>query len=73
VYAGNDNTLPEAAGQKLTPAERGALVRRIAARAHAHPDGSSCRYSRGTVDRWLRAWRPGGLDALKPSPRADLR
>jgi putative transposase len=62
--------IAEAAGQKLTPAERGALVRQIAARAHAHPDGSSRRYSRGTVGRWLRAWRAGGLDALKPSPRA---
>ena len=63
--------IAEAAGQKLTPAERGALARQIAARAHAHPDGSSRRYSRGTIDRWLRAWRKGGLDALKPSPRAD--
>lgn len=27
----------EAAGQKLTPAERGTLVRQIAARAHTHP------------------------------------
>ena len=51
--------IAEAAGQKLTPAERGALVRQIAARAHMHPDGSSRRYSRGTVDRWLRAWRAG--------------
>jgi len=63
--------IAEAAGPKLTPAERGALARQIAARAHAHPDGSSRRYSRGTIDRWLRAWRRGGLDALKPSPRAD--
>ena len=63
--------IAEAAGQKLTPAERGALARQIAARAHAHPDGSSRTYSRGTIDRWLRAWRKGGLDALKPSPRAD--
>jgi putative transposase len=63
--------IAEAAGQKLTAAERGALVRQIAARAHAHPDGSSRRYSRGTIDRWLRAWRKGGLEALRPSPRAD--
>ena len=63
--------IAEAAGDRLTPGERGALVRQIAARAHAHPDGSSRRYSRGTIDRWLRAWRTGGLEALKPSPRAD--
>ena len=47
------------------------LVRQIAARAHTHPDGSSRRYSRGTIDRWIRAWRSGGLEALRPSPRAD--
>src|SRR5206468_12558376 len=52
-------------------AERGALVRQIAARDHQHPDGSRRRYSRGSVDRWLRAWRRGGLEALRPSPRAD--
>jgi len=63
--------IAEAAGDRLTPGERGALVRQIAARAHTHPDGSSRRYSRGTIDRWLRAWRAGGLDALRPSPRAD--
>jgi putative transposase len=63
--------IAEAAGDRLTAAERGALVRQIAARAHTHPDGSARRYSRGTIDRWLRAWRAGGLDALKPSPRAD--
>jgi putative transposase len=63
--------IAEAATARLAAAERGALVRQIAARAHAHPDGSARRYSRGTVDRWIRAWRQGGLDALKPSPRAD--
>jgi putative transposase len=63
--------IAEAAGDRLTAAERGALVRQIAARAHTHPDGSARRYSRGTIDRWLRAWRAGGLEALKPSPRAD--
>src|SRR5262245_44956833 len=63
--------IAEAAGDRLTAAERGALVRQIAARAHTHPDGSARRYSRGTIDRWLRAWRAGGLEALKPSTRAD--
>jgi putative transposase len=63
--------IAEAASDRLTAAERGALVRQIAARAHTHPDGSSRRYSRGTIDRWLRAWRAGGLGALQPSPRAD--
>ena len=58
--------IAEAAGDKLTARERGALVRQIAARAHPHPDGSSRSYSRGTIDRWLRAWRKGGgLAALE--------
>jgi putative transposase len=63
--------IAEAANGRLTAAERGALVRQIAARAHAHPDGQARRYSRGTIDRWLRAWRKDGLEALKPSQRAD--
>src|SRR5258706_152736 len=63
--------IAEAANGKLTARERGALARQIAARSHAHPDGSQRAYSRGTIDRWLRAWRAGGLDALRPSPRAD--
>lgn len=63
--------IAEAASGKLTARERGALVRRIAACPHAHPDGSPRTYSRQTIDRWLRAWRAGGLDALKPAERSD--
>jgi putative transposase len=63
--------IAEAADGKLTVRERGALVRQIAARSHAHPDGSARTYSRVTIDRWLRAWRAGGLDALKPAERSD--
>jgi putative transposase len=63
--------IAEAANGKLTARERGALVRQIAAHAHVHPDGSRRTYSRVTIDRWLRAWRAGGLDALKPADRSD--
>jgi putative transposase len=63
--------IAEAAGERLSGSERGAAVRQIAARQHAHPDGSVRRYSRGTIDRWLRAHRAGGLDGLRPSPRSD--
>jgi len=45
--------IAEAAGARLTGAERGAVVRQIAARDHQHPDGSRRRYSRGTIDRWI--------------------
>jgi len=63
--------IAEAADGKLTARERGTLVRQIAARSHAHPDGPARTYSRVTIDRWLRAWRSGGLDALKPAGRSD--
>ncbi|MGH8302776.1 MAG: DDE-type integrase/transposase/recombinase [Steroidobacteraceae bacterium] len=63
--------IAEALSARLTKAERGGIVREIAARAHTHPDGAQRRYSRGTIDRWIRSWREGGLDALKPDPRAD--
>ena len=60
--------IAEATAERLSPAERGVVVRRIAGQAHSHPDGSGRRYTRGTIDRWIRAWRAGGLDALRPSP-----
>lgn len=63
--------IAEAANPRLTSAQRGVLVGQIAARAHAHPDGSVRRYGRGTIDRWLRAWRAEGLAGLRPCPRAD--
>ena len=63
--------IAEAANGTLASSERGAVVRQIAAREHAHPDRTARRYSRGTIDRWLRAWRNGGVDALRPSPRSD--
>src|SRR5882757_10874010 len=63
--------IAEAANTRLTSSERGSVVRAIAARQHAHPDGTMRRYSRGTIDRWLRAWCAGGVDALRPSPRSD--
>ncbi len=58
--------IAEAASGRLTAAERGALVRQIAARAHTHPDGSARRYSRGTVDRWLRRGGPGAWRRCGP-------
>ena len=63
--------IAEATNEHLTKAERGEIVRAIAGRSHQHPDGTQRRYSRSTVDRWTRAWRRGGLDALRPEPRRD--
>ena len=63
--------IAEATNERLTPAMRGAIVREIAERTHHHPDGDERRYSRASIDRWIRAYRKGGLAALAPLGRSD--
>ena len=63
--------IAEAVNARLTPAERGAIVRWITERVHTGPDGVERVYSRSTIDRWVRAWRQEGLDGLRPQNRAD--
>ncbi len=53
----------------LTAAERGVLVREMARGVHVGPAGEAVRVSRSTLDRWVRAWRVGGFDALVPPVR----
>jgi transposase InsO family protein len=53
----------------LSTKARGRIVRAIAARSHAGPFGGQHRYSRDSLDRWIRRYRAGGFDALLPSPR----
>jgi len=60
----------EAADVGVTKAERGELVRALAARDHVTPAGTHVRVSRVTLDRWIRAWRVGGFEALVPPARA---
>ncbi len=59
----------EAADEDLTPAERGRLVRQLAAREHRRPNGEWKLVGRSTLDRWIRAYRTGGFDALVPAQR----
>ena len=66
----------EAADPRLTPRERGALVREVAAKLHSHPTDGLRQVARGTLDRWIRAYRADGFEALKPAlrevgPRTD--
>jgi putative transposase len=63
--------IAEALPERLSRAERGVLIRMIAMRTHGHPDGSERRYSRGTVDRWVRDYRRSGLAGLTPQTRSD--
>ncbi|TMR17531.1 helix-turn-helix domain-containing protein [Nonomuraea turkmeniaca] len=52
----------------LTAKQRGALVRRLAGQTHPGIDGQPVRISRSSLDRWIRAWRAGGFEALVPPP-----
>src|SRR5579884_228868 len=60
----------EPADPSLSKAQRGALVRALAAQPHVGPDGHEVMVARSTLDEWVRAWRKGGFEALKPAPRA---
>lgn len=51
----------------LSKAERGKVVRQVAAGVHEHPISGVVSYSRESVDRWIRAYRAGGFDALVPA------
>ena len=63
----------EAADPRITPRERGELVRALASVEHLGPAGTYVKVSRPTLDRWIRAWRSGGFDALVPTPRRGVR
>jgi putative transposase len=57
----------EAADERLEARQRGVLVREVAGKLHAHPADGLRQVSRGTLDRWIRAYRAGGFEALKPA------
>lgn len=45
-------------------------MRSLAEGTHVGPGGVEVRVGRSTADQWIRAWRAGGFEALKPKPRA---
>lgn len=53
----------------LSAKQRGRVVRGLAGQVHAGPGGRGVQVSRNTIDRWIRAWRAGGFEALLPSGR----
>lgn len=59
-----------AADKTLSNRQRGPMVRALAAAEHTGPDGNPVRYSRESLDRWIRAWQVEGFDGLKPRQRA---
>lgn len=60
----------------LSCRQRGRIVRELAGREHDAPYAGQRRYSRDTLDRWIRAYRADGFEALlpgekQPGPRTD--
>ncbi|MDQ4049287.1 MAG: DDE-type integrase/transposase/recombinase, partial [Actinomycetota bacterium] len=62
----------EPADAALGTRQRGRLVRDLAAHEHVAPWGERVVVSRNTLDRWIRAYRSGGFEALVPKPRAGV-
>ncbi len=54
----------------LSTKARGRVVRDIAGKEHADPFGARVKYSRDTLDRWIRRYRAGGFEELIPSTRS---
>jgi len=65
------SVISEAVGTRLSPAERGLIVRALASRSWTTPNGEEHSYSRGTIDRWIADYKRDGLAALRPVPRSD--
>lgn len=65
------SVIAEATNPRLTPTERGLVVRRLAREGFEDPDGITRSFSRATLDRWATAYRLRGLAGLEPRPRSD--
>jgi putative transposase len=61
----------EAADESVTSRQRGPMVRALAGREHPGPFGGTVVVAKDTIDRWIRLWRRGGFDALKPLGRTQ--
>lgn len=55
----------------LSKAERGAIVRALAAEEHVDWEGERRRVSANTLYRWLHAYRERGLEGLRDRRRED--
>lgn len=55
----------------LTPRDRQHEIRRIAAQEHRIPGSIRSRVAESTLRDWLRDYRAGGFEALKPKRRID--
>ena len=51
------SVISEAVSPRLSPAERGVIVRALAARTWTTPEGVERSFARVTIDRWVVAYR----------------
>lgn len=61
----------EAADESVGAKARGIMIRDLASQEHPWPFGGTKRFSRETLDRWVKAWKAEGFDGLKPAARAQ--
>lgn len=65
------SVISEAISPRLSPAERGLIVRALSARTWTTPEGVERSFARNTIDRWVVAYHRDGLAGLRPVPRSD--
>lgn len=58
--------------RRLEPGEQAQLLKEIARHSYDIPFSTAKMVSVRTLERYMKAYKEGGWDALKPSPRADL-
>lgn len=57
--------------RKLEPGEQAQLLKEIARHSYDIPNSNGKSVSIRTLERYIKSYKEGGWDALKPSPRAD--
>jgi transposase InsO family protein len=57
--------------ERLDRGEQARILRELAAKEYSVPFSKATRVHKRTLERWLRHYRRGGLEALKPTGRAD--
>jgi putative transposase len=57
--------------KELTLKQRQHEIRRIVATKHQIPESTRTRVAESTLRDWLRDYRAGGFEALKPKQRID--
>jgi transposase InsO family protein len=60
------------ANETYEAASKNEFFRVVASKEHTLPNGTTARFSSGTVKKWFLNYKHGGFDALIPKARADV-